>query len=59
MSNFDKLGIGYWQTICDVSNSLGLVCLEVDDSLFQQCLSILTMSYIFTLHIYAPIPSTL
>ena len=27
-SNFDELGIGYWQVICVVSNIFGLVCLK-------------------------------
>ena len=31
-------------------NNFGLVCLKVDDSLFQQCLSISNMPYMFTLH---------
>ena len=48
-STFDKLGIAYWQAICVVSNIFGLVCLKVDDSSFQQCLSVLTMPYVFTL----------
>ena len=36
-SNFDTRGIGYWQAICVVvSKIFGLVCLKIDDLLFQQ-----------------------